>query len=105
MAQARPDEARRLLEDAGFHVSAAADAEEALSLLAEESFDCVVTDIEMPRMDGFDLVRNIRNDARWRQQERVRPRPGRPALHELPRAARPGLTPPRTRAPASPRPT
>jgi len=26
----------------------------------------VLSDIEMPRMDGFDLVRNIRNDARWR---------------------------------------
>ena len=26
----------------------------------------VLSDIEMPRMDGFDLVRNIRADARWR---------------------------------------
>ena len=26
----------------------------------------VLSDIEMPRMDGFDLVRNIRGDARWR---------------------------------------
>jgi chemotaxis protein histidine kinase CheA len=52
---------RRLLEDAGFHVSAAADAEEALSLLAEESFDCVVTDIEMPRMDGFELAAQLRS--------------------------------------------
>ena len=51
---------RRLLEDAGFLVSAAADAEEALSLLAEESFDCVVTDIEMPRMDGFELAAHLR---------------------------------------------
>jgi len=51
---------RRLLEDAGFLVSAAADAEEALSLLAEESFDCVVTDIEMPRMDGFELAAQLR---------------------------------------------
>ncbi|HEX3554280.1 MAG TPA: response regulator [Thermoanaerobaculia bacterium] len=52
---------RRLLEDAGFLVSAAADAEEALSLLAEESFDCVVTDIEMPRMDGFELAAQLRS--------------------------------------------
>ncbi|HBL27988.1 MAG TPA: hypothetical protein DD490_14215, partial [Acidobacteria bacterium] len=43
---------RRLLEDAGFHVSAAGDAVEALGLLSERSFDCVVTDIEMPGMDG-----------------------------------------------------
>ena len=52
---------RRLLEDAGFHVSAAGDAEEALWLLAEESFDCVVTDIEMPRIDGFELTAQLRS--------------------------------------------
>jgi two-component system chemotaxis sensor kinase CheA len=51
---------RRLLEDAGFEVMAAGDAEEALSLLGEESFDCVVTDIEMPRMDGFELAAQLR---------------------------------------------
>jgi two-component system chemotaxis sensor kinase CheA len=51
---------RRLLEDAGFEVVAAGDAEEALSLLGEERFDCVVTDIEMPRMDGFELAAHLR---------------------------------------------
>ena len=51
---------RRLLEDAGFEVTAAGDAEEALSLLGEESFDCVVTDIETPRMDGFELAAHLR---------------------------------------------
>ncbi len=52
---------RRLLEDAGFHVAAAGDAEEALWLLAEESFDCVVTDVEMPRIDGFELTSQLRS--------------------------------------------
>jgi two-component system, chemotaxis family, sensor kinase CheA len=51
---------RRLLEDAGFEVTPAGDAEEALSLLGEERFDCVVTDIEMPRMDGFELAAQLR---------------------------------------------
>ncbi len=51
---------RRLLEDAGFEVEAAGDAEEALSRLGEESFDCVVTDIEMPGMDGFELTAQLR---------------------------------------------
>jgi chemotaxis protein histidine kinase CheA/CheY-like chemotaxis protein len=51
---------RRLLEDAGFQVSAAGDAEEALSRLAELRFDCVVTDIEMPGMDGFELTAQLR---------------------------------------------
>jgi two-component system chemotaxis sensor kinase CheA len=51
---------RRLLEDAGFEVAAAVDASEALSRLGEDSFDCVVTDIEMPRMDGFALTEQLR---------------------------------------------
>jgi two-component system, chemotaxis family, sensor kinase CheA len=51
---------RRLLEDAGFEVAATSDAEEALTRLGEESFDCVVTDIEMPRMDGFELAAQLR---------------------------------------------
>ncbi len=51
---------RRLLEDAGFEVAAASDAEEALWLLGEESFDCVVTDVEMPRIDGFELTSQLR---------------------------------------------
>ncbi|HEY6323018.1 MAG TPA: response regulator [Thermoanaerobaculia bacterium] len=51
---------RRLLEDAGFEVAAAADAAEALSRLGEETFDCVVTDIEMADMDGFELTSHLR---------------------------------------------
>lgn len=51
---------RRLLEDAGFHVTPASDAQEALAFLGEESFDCVVTDIEMPGMDGFELTAHLR---------------------------------------------
>jgi chemotaxis protein histidine kinase CheA len=51
---------RRLLDDAGFHVVAVGDAAEALSRLSEESFGCVVTDIEMPGMDGFELTAHLR---------------------------------------------
>jgi CheY-like chemotaxis protein len=51
---------RRLLEDAGFEVIGAGDAEEALSQIGERSYDCLVTDIEMPGMDGFELTRHIR---------------------------------------------
>lgn len=51
---------RRLLEDAGFEVAAAADAVEALSRLGEKAFDCVVTDIEMPGMDGLELTSQLR---------------------------------------------
>jgi chemosensory pili system protein ChpA (sensor histidine kinase/response regulator) len=42
----------------------AADGLQALERLAEERPAIVLSDIEMPRMDGFDLVRNIRADAK-----------------------------------------
>jgi CheY-like chemotaxis protein len=51
---------RRLLEDAGFEITAAGDAAEGLTHLGEAAFDCVITDIEMPGMDGFALTRHIR---------------------------------------------
>ena len=51
---------RRLLEDAGFRVTGAAIAEDALVALYEAEFDCVVTDIEMPGMDGLALTRTLR---------------------------------------------
>ena len=52
---------RRLLDDAGFDVVAAADAAEALRELTEAPFDCVVTDVEMPGMDGWELTRHLRD--------------------------------------------
>jgi chemotaxis protein histidine kinase CheA len=51
---------RRLLEDAGFRVTGAASAEDALVALDGADFDCVVTDIEMPDMDGLALTRTLR---------------------------------------------
>jgi chemosensory pili system protein ChpA (sensor histidine kinase/response regulator) len=55
---------QRLLAREGYRVVLAKDGLEALELLADEKPRVVLSDIEMPRMDGFDLVRNIRNDAR-----------------------------------------
>jgi chemosensory pili system protein ChpA (sensor histidine kinase/response regulator) len=55
---------QRLLQREGYRVAMAADGLQALERLAEEKPTVVLSDIEMPRMDGFDLARNIRGDAR-----------------------------------------
>ncbi len=55
---------QRLLQREGYRVSLAADGLQALERLAEEKPAVVLSDIEMPRMDGFDLARNIRGDTR-----------------------------------------
>ena len=57
---------QRLLVREGYRVALAKDGLDALERLAEEVPQVVLSDIEMPRMDGFDLVRNLRADARWR---------------------------------------
>ncbi|HEY2187500.1 MAG TPA: Hpt domain-containing protein [Caldimonas sp.] len=57
---------QRLLVREGYRVTLAKDGLDALERLAEEVPQVVLSDIEMPRMDGFDLVRNIRSDPRWR---------------------------------------
>lgn len=54
---------QRLLQREGYRVALAADGLQALERLQEERPAIVLSDIEMPRMDGFDLARNIRADA------------------------------------------
>jgi len=56
---------QRLLLREGFRVALAKDGLEALEMLVAESPAVMLSDIEMPRMDGFDLVRNVRADTRW----------------------------------------
>jgi chemosensory pili system protein ChpA (sensor histidine kinase/response regulator) len=55
---------QRLLQREGYRVTLAADGLQALEKLQTERPTVVLSDIEMPRMDGFDLVRNIRSDVR-----------------------------------------
>jgi chemosensory pili system protein ChpA (sensor histidine kinase/response regulator) len=54
----------RLLARHGYHVLTAKDGVDALEQLGEVIPDVMLLDIEMPRMDGFDLARNIRADKR-----------------------------------------
>ncbi|HYN94475.1 MAG TPA: response regulator [Pilimelia sp.] len=51
---------RSILERAGYTVHVAADGEEALTLAESVPLDLVLTDVEMPRMDGFELTRRLR---------------------------------------------
>jgi chemosensory pili system protein ChpA (sensor histidine kinase/response regulator) len=55
---------QRLLQREGYRVTMAADGLQALERLAEELPSVILSDIEMPRMDGFDLLRNVRADAK-----------------------------------------
>ncbi|NBW48841.1 MAG: hybrid sensor histidine kinase/response regulator [Betaproteobacteria bacterium] len=55
---------QRLLKREGYRVALANDGLQALEKLQEEIPAVVLSDIEMPRMDGFDLARNIRADAK-----------------------------------------
>lgn len=55
---------QRLLVREGYRVVMAADGLQALEKLQDELPAVVLSDIEMPRMDGFDLARNIRADTR-----------------------------------------
>jgi two-component system chemotaxis sensor kinase CheA len=53
---------KNILEGAGYQVQTAIDGVEAFTALRETDFDLVVSDIEMPRLNGFDLTLKIRND-------------------------------------------
>lgn len=59
----------RRLGRLGFEVTTAQDGEEALELLRQGDFDALVTDLEMPRMNGYELIESVRR---------------RPATRELP---------------------
>lgn len=53
---------KAILESAGYGVKTAADGMDAFALLRTEPVDLVVSDVEMPRLNGFDLTARIRSD-------------------------------------------
>ncbi|MBE0648242.1 MAG: hybrid sensor histidine kinase/response regulator [Bacteroidales bacterium] len=53
---------KNILETAGYKVSTAIDGVEGYTKLKEEPFDLVVSDVDMPRMSGFDMTAKIRSD-------------------------------------------
>jgi two-component system chemotaxis sensor kinase CheA len=58
---------RNILKTAGYDVLTAVNGEEALQILKSEDIDLVVSDVEMPVIDGFDLTRRIRGNAAFEQ--------------------------------------
>ncbi|TMA11258.1 MAG: hybrid sensor histidine kinase/response regulator [Deltaproteobacteria bacterium] len=57
---------KNILEAAGFDVTTAVDGEDALIKLYEKSFDIVISDIQMPRMDGFGLIERLKKESRFK---------------------------------------
>ena len=57
---------QRLLERRGVRVLTARDGLDALEVLQEHTPDILLLDIEMPRMDGYQLAKHVRNDPRMR---------------------------------------
>ena len=53
---------RGLLELAGYQVKVAVDGMDAWTALKSDHFDLVVSDVDMPRMNGFELTQRIRAD-------------------------------------------
>ena len=51
---------RRMLEAAGHDVLEAYNGAEGIALLRREAIDGIITDIVMPEMDGFELIREVR---------------------------------------------
>lgn len=57
---------RQLLLGRGYEVEVAVDGMDAWTRLRDENFDLLITDVDMPRMNGIELTRSIKQDARLR---------------------------------------
>ncbi len=57
---------KSILEAYGYIVATAEDGEEAFEKTRETLYDLVITDVEMPRLDGFSLTKRLRDDERYR---------------------------------------
>lgn len=54
------------LKSAGYEVAEAADGQEALDKAKQQQFDLVITDVNMPVMDGISFIRHLREEASYK---------------------------------------
>jgi two-component system, chemotaxis family, chemotaxis protein CheY len=54
------------LKEAGYDVVEACDGKDALNKISNASLNMVVTDLNMPNMDGIELIKNIRSNSKYR---------------------------------------
>lgn len=57
---------RNLLENHGYQVEVAVDGMDGWNATRTEQYDLIISDIDMPRMNGFELVENIKGDDRFK---------------------------------------
>jgi two-component system chemotaxis response regulator CheY len=52
------------LTDAGYEVLQGVDGEDGIAVLGDQKVDVIITDINMPKMDGYEVIRQLRQDPR-----------------------------------------
>ncbi|RJQ55972.1 MAG: hybrid sensor histidine kinase/response regulator [Actinobacteria bacterium] len=58
---------RSIFEASGYEVDVAVDGADALEKLGSSRFDVIVTDVQMPRLNGFELTEKVKSDPRFAQ--------------------------------------
>ncbi|MDP3980630.1 MAG: hybrid sensor histidine kinase/response regulator [Chlamydiota bacterium] len=58
---------KSILDNAGYDVETAIDGLDALGKIARMSFDVIISDIQMPRMDGFEFCKNVRMNEKYKE--------------------------------------
>ncbi len=56
---------KSILESAGYRVKTAIDGIDALTMLKVGDFDLIISDVDMPRMDGFELTAKVRSEKKF----------------------------------------
>jgi two-component system chemotaxis sensor kinase CheA len=57
---------RSILESAGYDVYLAVDGLDGINKLSERNYDLIISDVEMPRMDGFQMVERIKQSDQYK---------------------------------------